>query len=70
MKIPDELSICGFSDAPICKATMPMLTTVQQHGIDIGRRAMVRLLNRLDKEDKIPQTEMVPTDLIVRETTR
>lgn len=70
MKIPEELSICGFSDAPICKATMPMLTTVQQHGIDIGRRAMARLLNRLDKEDKIPQTEMVPTDLIVRETTR
>ena len=70
LKTPEELSICGFSNAPICKATMPMLTTVQQHGREIGRRAMARLLGRLNDEGKIPQTEMVPTDLIVRETTR
>lgn len=70
VKIPEELAICGFSDAPICKAMMPMLTTVQQHGAEIGRRAMTRLLGRLDREEKIPQTEMIPTDLIVRETTK
>lgn len=70
VKIPEELAICGFSDAPICRATMPMLTTVQQHGAEIGKRAMTRLLNRLNEEDKIPHTEMVPTDLIVRETTK
>lgn len=68
--IPKDLAICGFSDAPICRATMPMLTTVQQHGVEIGKHAMARLLSRLDGEEKIPQTEMVPTDLIVRETTK
>ena len=47
-----------------------MLTTVEQHGIDIGRRAMQRLLRRLDGDQRIAQTEMVPTDLIVRETTK
>ena len=46
-----------------------MLTTVQQHGVEIGKRAMLRLLNRLNGDDKHPQTEMVPADLIVRETT-
>ena len=70
MTIPNDLSICGFSDAPLCRATQPMLTTVQQHGVDIGKRAMQRLLIRLNGDDKIPQTEMVPTDLIVRETTK
>ena len=69
VNIPEELSVCGFSDAPICRATMPMLTTVQQHGVEIGKRAMLRLLNRLNGDDKHPQTEMVPADLIVRETT-
>lgn len=70
LKIPEELSICGFSNAPICRATQPMLTTVQQHGVEIGKRAMQRLLRRLNGDDKIPQTEMIPTDLIVRETTK
>ncbi len=70
IKIPEELSICGFSDAPLCRATQPMLTTVQQHGVEIGKRAMTRLLRRLEGDTKIPQTEMVPTDLIVRETTK
>ena len=49
---------------------MPMLTKVQQHGVEIGRHAMTRLLGRLNGNNKIPQTEMVPTDLIVRETTK
>lgn len=69
-KIPDELSICGFSDAPLCRNTSPMLTTVEQHGGEIGRRAMMRLLNRLDGDAHTPHTEMVATDLIVRETTK
>lgn len=69
VRIPEDLAICGFSDAPICRATMPMLTTVQQHGAEIGKRAMTKLLSRLDGDDRLPKTEMVPTDLIVRETT-
>jgi len=70
ISIPDRLAICGFSDAPLCRTTSPMLTTVQQHGVEIGRRAMQRLLKRLDGDGRIFQTEMVPTDLVVRETTK
>lgn len=69
LSIPQDLSICGFTDAPLCRATSPMLTTVQQHGAEIGKKAMLRLLKRLSGEDKIPQTEMVHTDLILRGTT-
>lgn len=70
LHIPEDLSICGFSDAPLCRTSSPMLTTVEQHGRDIGKRAMNRLLKRLDGDKRIAQTEMTPTDLIVRETTR
>jgi LacI family transcriptional regulator len=70
MKIPEQLSICGFSDAPLCRNTYPMLSTVEQHGIDIGKHAMTRLLKRLNGDDRIAQTEMIATDLIVRETTK
>ena len=70
LDIPKDLSICGFANASLCRTTSPMLTTVEQHGVEIGKRAMKRLLRRLDGEQRIAQTEMVPTDLIVRETTR
>lgn len=70
LRIPGELAICGFSDDPLCRTTSPMLTTVQQHGVEIGRRSMMRLLKRLDGDERISQTEMVPTDLVVRETTK
>ncbi len=70
LRIPQDLSICGFSDAPLCRTSSPMLTTVEQHGREIGYRAMQRLLKRLDGDLRIAHTDMVATDLIVRETTK
>ncbi|MBO5816948.1 MAG: LacI family DNA-binding transcriptional regulator [Paludibacteraceae bacterium] len=70
LKIPNQFAICGFSNAPLCRNTSPMLTTVEQHGIEIGKQATDRLLKRLNGDDRIPQTYMIPTDLIVRETTK
>jgi LacI family transcriptional regulator len=70
LQIPQDLSICGFSNAPLCRNTYPMLTTVEQHGVEIGKHAIIRLLKRLNGDDRIAQTEMIATDLIVRETTK
>lgn len=70
LKIPKELAICGFSNAPLCRNTFPMLTTVEQHGVEIGKHAIIRLLKRLSGDERIAQTEMIATDLIVRETTK
>ena len=70
LKIPEELAICGFSNAPRCRNTFPMLTTVEQHGVEIGKHAIIRLLKRLSGDERIAQTEMIATDLIVRETTK
>jgi DNA-binding LacI/PurR family transcriptional regulator len=47
-----------------------MLTTVEQHGVEIGKHAMTKLLKRLQGDERIAHTEMIPTDLIVRETTK
>ena len=70
LKIPEELDICGLSNAPLCRNTFPMLTTVEQHGVEIGKHAIIRLLKRLSGDERIAQTEMIATDLIVRETTK
>jgi LacI family transcriptional regulator len=70
LNIPNDLAICGFSNAPLCRNTSPMLTTVEQHGVEIGKHAMKRLLKRINGDERIAQTEMIATDLIVRETTK
>jgi LacI family transcriptional regulator len=70
LNIPQDLSICGFSNAPLCRNTFPMLTTVEQHGVELGKHAIMRLLKRLNGDERFAQTEMIATDLIVRETTK
>ena len=70
LKVPEDLSICGFSDAPLASITTPMLTTVEQHGTEIGTRAMQALLRKLNGDTRTPHTEIVRTNLIVRGTSK
>lgn len=70
--IPDELSVCGFSNDKLTRLTDPMQTTVEQYGKRIGAAAVERLIARL--EDNAPKGDfckvVIPTGLRVRETTR
>lgn len=70
LRVPKDLSICGFSDAPLARITTPMLTTVEQHGTEIGTHAMQALLRKLNGDTHTPHTEIVRTNLVVRGTTR
>lgn len=71
IRVPEELKICGFSNDMITRHTDPMLSTVQQHDKEIGRAAMDRILFRIaETETHEPaKTIVLPTDLIVREST-
>jgi DNA-binding LacI/PurR family transcriptional regulator len=72
IKIPDEVSICGFTDGFAAIASDPQLTTVGQNGLDVGRSAMELLIEkvRYKGEEPIVKNRIVKTRLIVRETTR
>lgn len=37
IRIPDDLSIIGFDDLPICPYTYPPMTTVRQERTEIGK---------------------------------
>lgn len=72
-KIPKELSIIGFADGILASRRLsPSLTTVSQHGIEIGEVAAKLLIDRLEsKEEHIPyQTVVIKTKLKERESTR
>ena len=72
-KIPEELSIIGFADGILASRRLsPSLTTVSQHGIEIGEVAAKLLIDRLEsKEEDIPyETVVIKTKLKERESTR
>ena len=74
LQIPDELSIIGFADGILASRRLtPRLTTVSQHGVEIGEVAAQLLIDRLEskEEEELPyQTKIIKTKLKKRETTR
>lgn len=71
-RIPQDLSICGFTNSNNSTACDPTLTTVEQRGVEIGRQAANILISKV--EGLIPEESVekriVRTRLIVRQSTR
>lgn len=71
-RVPDDISICGFTNGDRAKACDPMLTTVEQRGVAVGEEAANILIGQV--EGSIPKDEVekrvVRTRLVVRGTTR
>ncbi len=72
LKIPDDISILGFTDGLISQFTTPSLTTVAQHGYHVGQKSAELLLNEIEFQDTEYQyqTKIIETDLILRESTK
>lgn len=69
LKIPADLSVVGFDDIPMSAVLVPQLTTVRQPLTDMGRYATQMLLDLIQKPDEKPSSMILPTNLIVREST-
>ncbi|MBR2161341.1 MAG: substrate-binding domain-containing protein, partial [Bacteroidaceae bacterium] len=69
LKVPEEVSICGFSGDAISETTDPLLTTVEQNGQEVGQCAFQLLQHRLTGQEH-PGKMIVRTKLLLRGTTR
>ena len=70
--VPDDISICGFTNGQRAVACDPMLTTVEQRGVMVGEEAANVLIGQVEGSlpmDKI-EKRVVRTRLIIRGTTR
>lgn len=67
-KIPEEVAVVGFSDGRFSGITDPTLTSVDQHGYEMGTIATQMLLKRITSEDdEYPtETKVLNANLIVR----
>lgn len=71
-KIPEEISIIGFADGVWSRRLTPSLSTVSQHGPEIGEAAAELLISKLEsnEEDYTYKTAVIKTELRQRESTR
>jgi LacI family transcriptional regulator len=69
LSVPDEVSIAGFDDIDLSRATTPQLTTVRQPLQEMGRMAVSLLIRLLDRHQLEALHVELATELIVRGTT-
>ena len=78
-KVPEDISVIGFTDGIISKYSTPSITTVSQNGIKMGAKAAKMLIERLEMEEienedgeieEHYRTEVIETELVERESTK
>jgi LacI family transcriptional regulator len=70
IKVPDEVSIVGFNDIATSKFVQPPLTTVKVYTEFMGETAVELLVERLSTNRNISKKVIIPTKLIVRESSK
>ncbi len=48
LRVPEDISIMGFDDIPLCRYTAPPLTTIRQKRTSLGKSAFSALINQLN----------------------
>lgn len=72
LRVPDDVSIFGFSDGFRSRASDPQLTSVNQRGQEVGREAVDILISEVEgtlPADKVNK-RIVRTEIVIRGTTR
>lgn len=71
-RVPQDISVCGFTNSYITEVTDPTLTSVDQHGFEMGKTAARLLINRIEGKEtkKGIVSKVIKTKLVVRNSTR
>ncbi len=71
LRIPEDLSVVGFDDAPIASAVWPALTTVRQPYLDMAKRTL-QILNAAGDaphRSDVQERHIIAHELVIREST-
>jgi LacI family transcriptional regulator len=73
IKIPENISVFGFSDWFMSSVITPTLSTIEQPGFEMGRKATEILIKEIENEKNnisySYQNIVLPTKLIIRQST-
>ncbi len=68
LKVPHDLSVCGFDDIPLARQLWPALTTIRQPSREMGKVAALQLLEQLGGRGP-GQLVQLPFSLELRDST-
>ena len=74
LRIPDDISICGFDNIGVSRVLNPPLTTIEQHPREQGKicgELLIKRISALSDSDAadIPYNIVLPTSLVIRSST-
>jgi LacI family transcriptional regulator len=69
LRVPEDLSVAGFDDVDLSRATRPTLTTVRQPLEEMGRMAVTLLIRLLERHRLDALHVELATELVVRDST-
>ena len=71
IRIPDEISMIGFTNEPVSHFIEPSLTTVSQPCYEMGRTAAKLFIDQVENPESFkPITKVLHTEFIIRNSTR
>jgi LacI family transcriptional regulator len=72
IKVPDDISIVGFSNEPFSEVVTPSISTIKQPGFIMGKLAAELVINQIHNKNKETQYETItmPTELIIRNSSK
>ena len=68
IRVPEDIGIVGFSNEPFSKVVSPSITTIAQPGFEMGQKAAELILNQIENKERVFKTLLMPTELIIRES--
>lgn len=68
LRVPDDLSVCGFDDIAMAEVTIPALTTIHQPKYEIGIQCAQLLLRKVGGESQDVVHKVLDTAIIFRDT--
>lgn len=68
IRVPEDVSLVGFNDIPTAEFVQPPLTTVKVYTEFMGETAVELLAERLATKRHLSKKVVIPTQLIVRES--
>ncbi|MBD5136679.1 MAG: LacI family transcriptional regulator [Lachnospiraceae bacterium] len=69
IRIPEEISVAGFDDCPVCEMVRPSLTTIRQDG-RLRADLAIDMLKKLKNHNESGMTIKLPVTLVKRNSVR
>jgi LacI family transcriptional regulator len=68
IRIPEDIGIVGYSNEPFSSVVSPAISTIAQPGFLMGQKAAELILNQIEHKERTFKTLVMPTELIIRES--